>query len=128
MTVRIEFPLPAPPASMNEPDGRERGRKRQAWHSATFWRTIEAFPAVGPTGRSQPPSDVLVRLPIPADGRRRDPINYALTVKWIVDALVKAGLWPDDTPEFVSQHVPTLVEGAEHVVVDVIARNLKGTS
>lgn len=31
--------------------------------------------------------------------RRRDPHNYHATMKPIVDRLVQAGLWPDDTPE-----------------------------
>ena len=99
MTV-IEFPMPAPLMSMND---------RQHWRPqrirAKAWRTASHLYSLGkgPFG----PSLIEVVLPVP-DKRRRDPHNYAPTLKHIVDGLVDAGLWPDDTPEFVRTLEPTL--------------------
>ena len=53
------------------------------------------------------PWDVHVRLDVP-DKRRRDPANYAPTIKCLVDGLTDAGWWPDDTPEYVRTHEPEL--------------------
>lgn len=69
----------------------------------------------------QPPCVVSVALPV-KDKRRRDPHNYFATVKPIVDGLVDAGLWPDDTPEWVTTVEPTLVPGATSVVVTLTPR------
>ena len=43
-----------------------------------------------------------------AGAHRRDPHNYYPTVKAIIDGLVDAGAWPDDTPEFVSTVEPSI--------------------
>jgi hypothetical protein len=46
-------------------------------------------------------------------GRRRDPSNYVdSVVKWMVDGLVRAGVWPDDNPEYVEVLEPLLVKVA----------------
>jgi hypothetical protein len=46
--------------------------------------------------------------------RRRDPSNYVDTVvKWSVDGLVQAGVWEDDSPEFVEVMEPLLVKGKD---------------
>ena len=42
------------------------------------------------------------------DKRRRDPSNLMPTQKAIIDELVRLGLWPDDTPEYVTEHMPTI--------------------
>lgn len=43
--------------------------------------------------------------------RKRDPHNYCGTVlKAVIDALVNAGLWPDDTPEWIGHREPVLVK------------------
>lgn len=47
----------------------------------------------------------------PGDSRRRDPSNLMPTQKAAVDGLVDAGLVPDDTPEFVFEHVPVIHPG-----------------
>lgn len=45
--------------------------------------------------------EVQLRLPF-RQGRRRDPHNYTGTVvKSVIDGLVDAKVWPDDTPEYV---------------------------
>lgn len=120
--IVLTFPAPAEPVSMNDKDNREYGRARQAWIEAAMYRWIEAHPGVGPAGRRAPcPAEVRVTLPFPAS-RRRDPINFARTVKHVVDGLVYAGAWPDDTPDYVTQHIPTLVVGDLPVVVRVTPR------
>ena len=73
------------------------------------WAALAARPG------AQPPSIVEVSLPV-RDNRRRDPHNYYPTVKAIVDGLVDAGLWPDDTPEFVRTVEPVLHRAADVVV------------
>ena len=53
------------------------------------------------------PSTVAICFGVP-DRRRRDPSNLMPTQKAIVDELVRCGLWPDDTPEYVTEHMPTI--------------------
>ena len=120
--ILLEFPPPAEPLSMNDKDGRETGRAKQAWRDRAYFGWIAAHPGQGPSGRAAPcPGEVFVTLPF-AMNRRRDPINFARTVKAIVDGMVMAGAWPDDTPEFVTQNIPTLVVGDLPVTIRVVPR------
>ena len=121
--IVLEFPLPAEPLSMNDKDNRSTGRDKQAWRDTAYYRWVEAHPGQGPAGRAAPcPAEVHVTIPFPVH-RRRDPINYARTVKAIVDGLVRAGAWPDDTPDYVTQHIPTLVEARNlPVLIRISAR------
>lgn len=120
--IVLEFEAPADPVSMNDKDNRAFGRAKQAWRDTAYYRWIEAHPGVGPKGRRAPtPAVVRVTLPF-ASSRRRDPINFARTVKHIVDGLVMAGAWPDDTPDYVTQELPTLVVGQLPVVVRLSPR------
>lgn len=66
----------------------------------------------------------LVRFAYPVpDNRRRDPSNLVGTVvKWSVDGLVKAGVWPDDTPQYVSVLEPLLVVGGSEVILELWAK------
>lgn len=111
----LRFPPPAQPLSMNAKDNRETGRAKQAWRDTAYYLYIEAHPGVGPAGRRRPPSEVYVTLPFTLQ-RERDAVNYARTVKAIVDGITRAGAWPRDTDEFVTQNLPTLVQGAEVTV------------
>jgi len=43
-------------------------------------------------------------------------MNYLPVVKAIVDGLVDAGCWPDDTAEFVEIRQPVLVVGGDGLV------------
>jgi Holliday junction resolvase RusA-like endonuclease len=64
-----------------------------------------------------------VRVSFPVtQNRRRDADNPAPTVKAIVDGLVDAGMWPDDTPEWVETLGSRFVKGATEVVVEIIPR------
>lgn len=111
MNVLIEFDIPEKPLNMNDGDkGRERRdyiRRKQAWKEAAYMAVCAAFPGVGPSGRAMGPCDVYVSIPV-AGNVRRDPHNWYPTVKAIVDMIVLAGVWPDDTPEWVKTHEPVL--------------------
>ena len=45
---------------------------------------------------------------VPRDRRRRDASNLMPTQKAVVDGLVDAGLVADDTPEYVTETIPTI--------------------
>lgn len=45
----------------------------------------------------------------PRDNRRRDPSNLMPTQKALVDGLVDAGIVPDDTPEYVTETIPSIL-------------------
>lgn len=45
---------------------------------------------------------------VPRDRRRRDPSNLMPTQKAALDGLVDAGLVPDDTPDYVTETIPTV--------------------
>lgn len=66
--------------------------------------------------RIKPSEHVHVKLMYrPADNRRRDPSNLMPTQKALVDGLVDAGVVPDDTPQYVTEYMPTILpaEGRE---------------
>jgi crossover junction endodeoxyribonuclease RusA len=119
--VTLSFEQPADRLSMN---GRYhwavRSRRTQIWrHTAS----IHAHKTLGApkAARAQPPSFVRVTFPV-ADNRRRDADNPAPTCKAIVDGLVDAGLWPDDSPEWVETLGSRFAKGAGVVVVEIIPR------
>jgi hypothetical protein len=63
--------------------------------------------------RAREPSLVRVHIPFTLN-RRRDPHNYCGTVvKAIIDGLVIAGAWKDDTPKYVEHLSPVLYKGDE---------------
>lgn len=84
----------------------ERAALIKDWKYATqihYWSQIGRVP--------QPPSIVQLTIPTP-DNRRRDNHNYCGSIlKAVIDGLVKAGAWPDDTPEFVGHREPILEKG-----------------
>lgn len=101
MTVRIEFPAPAPLLNLNDRmHWRKKATRMRAWRDAAKAGAVKA--KVGP----QWPSVVSVSLPVRAPGARRDPHNFVLTVKPIIDGLVDAGLWPDDHSGYVATVEP----------------------
>lgn len=100
-TTAITFQRPTPKLlSMND---RHHWRRRSSdvkhWRTAAWAKALDHGP--------QPPAMVVITLDVP-DARRRDPANYYATVKPIVDGLVDAGWWPDDTPEYVTTCEPLL--------------------
>lgn len=114
--VVLTFAPPADPISMNEGDSWKVRKSAKEWRNRAYFAWCEAHPGVGPAGRAFPmDATVHVFLPFPT-ARRRDPINYAKTVKHIVDGLVLAGAWPDDTLDQVEQNIPTLGRGSDVIV------------
>jgi crossover junction endodeoxyribonuclease RusA len=114
----IKFPRPtAALLSMND-------RKHWAREGADVkaWRTYAYVRAMNAAGHiEQDPSMVCVTLDVP-DRRRRDPANFFPCVKAIVDGLVDAGWWPDDTPEWVTVCEPVLRVGKGPLFVTVELR------
>ena len=84
---------------------RRKADRIKAWRWAGHCFALEQLPAL--IGHA-PAMVVQVSLPV-FTRHRRDPINLVPTVKAIVDGLVASGrLWPDDTPEFVTDTIPEL--------------------
>jgi len=118
--IRVEFSAPDKPWSTNQdrnlnPYKRAeqisiwKGRTTLAWTSYCNREGVE---------RIMPPSLVRVHIPFSQD-RIRDPHNYCGTVvKAIVDGLVQAGAWEDDTPEFVEHISPILYKG-DMVIIEL---------
>lgn len=108
----IQFKIPDDPLSLNKmPTTQWKAKKwratKNAWREATCWAAVAAFPGKGPEGRRMPPCDIYASIPV-AGNYRRDFHNLSPTLKPIVDGLVDAGLWVDDTPEYVDVHTPDL--------------------
>jgi crossover junction endodeoxyribonuclease RusA len=102
---------PAPPLSINQANTMHWARRDRELEP---WRTAACVLA----GQAKIPERVAgrrgrVRVVLPFKKRvRRDPHNYVSTVvKAVVDGLVYAGVWPDDTPEYVEVLEPRLVIG-----------------
>ena len=118
MTVTLSFPPPAKRLSMNDRlHWRERHKRTAIWRAVTWATACED----GLRKQQQPPCFVRVTFPV-RDNRRRDADNPAPTVKAIVDGLVDAGVWPDDTPEWVETLGSRFAKGATEVVVELIPR------
>ena len=81
------------------------------WREAGFW----AWKQSAPKDWEQQKCRVTVKLPV-RDSRRRDPHNYGGAVKALVDGLVDAGAWPDDTAEFVVVGEVSLLPRREGIV------------
>jgi len=109
MTVvdKVTFDRPCVLMSMNDrPHWTVERRHAKAWRNAAAWAAIAQL-GTSPDARMRGSSTVTITLPVHG-AHRRDPHNYFKTVKHIVDGLVDAGLWPDDTPEWVTTTEPHL--------------------
>lgn len=98
---------PADPLSINQERTMHwaaRNRRLDPWKTTTFWLARQAHLAEAVAGQA---ATITAVLPVRGH-HRRDPANYYPTVKAIVDGLVLAGVWPDDTPEFVTVNEPIL--------------------
>jgi crossover junction endodeoxyribonuclease RusA len=100
------FPQPGALLNLNHrTHWRTRSRVTRQWRQAA----AEAALLLGaPARREHAASWVRLIIPVP-DRRRRDPANLTPLTKAAVDGLVDAGVWPDDTPEFVETLEPRLV-------------------
>lgn len=118
--IEFEFPPPAKAWSTND-----RIHHMQRAEYTRHWKGAARLLAgrYGP----QPPGIVQIWIPF-KDKRRRDPHNYCGTVlKAVIDGLVMAGLWPDDTPEYVGHREPIVYKG-DKVIVRVTPRQDSGES
>lgn len=90
---------PGEPWSQNE---ERRWVWQQTRRRSSVWHNFGVVVArSGPWPRPLPRTMVTVTL-IFRQHRRRDPMNYVSTVgKALIDGMVRGGLWPDDTPEWV---------------------------
>lgn len=110
-------PAPTPPLSLNQTRGMHWAVLKKL---TTPWRDL-AFYTAKSHMRNQlkdvigKPSDIQVWLPFPQE-RRRDPHNFMPCVKSVIDGLVRAGVWPDDTPEWLSVMEPKLFHGTDVLV------------
>ena len=82
-----------------------RGHWRERARLSRYWRTLTQIEARSLINRGTWPrlqrAHITVTISWP-DRIRRDPANYTLTAKPIVDGLVDAGLLPDDDHEHVT--------------------------
>ena len=119
MSESYTFEFLAPDVLLNMNDRThwaKRAKQTKHWRSATY------VYAHNSGLRDLPPCYVHLTLPV-RDSRRRDPMNYAPTLKACVDGMVDAGLWRDDTPEFVTCVEPKLEKRAvRYVTVELVPR------
>jgi hypothetical protein len=109
MTVR--FSQPADTLTMNQRwHWSRRSVVTRCWRSAAMFAAVAQLGA-GPSARRRPPCMVRVTFPVAVD-RRRDPH---------VDGLVDAGVWPDDTDDWVVVLDPRFARGGD-VVVELTPR------
>lgn len=102
--ILIEFPQPAPLLSLNDRIHWTKRRQREGlWQESAWAYALKEYRGPKPC----PKGKVRVTLPVRSMKTRRDPHNFVATIKPIVDGLVHAGLWPDDTAEYVETTEPT---------------------
>jgi crossover junction endodeoxyribonuclease RusA len=123
MTVTLTFPQPAPRLSMNDRrHWASRANVTKLWRDATFSAAVvQVHHGHLANITHLPPSFMRVTFPV-RDNRRRDSDNPAPTCKSILDGLVDAGVFPDDTPEWVETLGSRFAKGADVVVVELIPR------
>lgn len=101
--MQLRFPPPDKPWSVNEIPRNVKERiaqshRKQQWRDTTTMLAKAGFRHVP---KPLPPCRVQVWIPFPTN-RRRDAHNYTGTVvKAIIDGMVRAGLWPDDNPDWI---------------------------
>ncbi len=103
----FEFKAPTRPWSINAERKHHwgwRAAKAKLWREAAFY----AWKKQRPKDWEQKPCRIEAVLPV-RDSRRRDASNYFGAIKGLVDGLVDAGCWPDDTAEWVTINQPELV-------------------
>jgi hypothetical protein len=107
------------PVSINEVAG---GHWMKRHRLLTPWKSVAMDAALlfAPLDCRNKLTTVRVSIPFKTN-RRRDPHNYTGTVvKSIVDGFVLAGVWPDDTAEWVTVLDPELrIDKSEDAVVMV---------
>jgi len=121
--ILLTFKAPSRPLSENESrrlHWASRKRRLQDWGTLTqvAWRHADHNEKQSIQGQKV---QIRVTLPFPRKARR-DPHNYVGTnVKCIIDALVRAGAFEDDTADFVEVLEPRLsIEATNEVQIIII--------
>lgn len=108
-------PPPARPLSLNEERNLHWAARRHRlhpWRDTTWALALAAGLRTQVAGRH---ATITAVLPVKGN-YRRDPANFYPTVKSIVDGLVLANVWPDDTPDYVTVTEPILQAGGNAAV------------
>lgn len=128
MDYAFTFSPPTKPWSTNQERNLhhyDRAELIREWHGATRL----AFTSYrNRNGISVPLPRGVVQVTIPFNAkRRRDPHNYCGTVvKAVIDGLVSARAWPDDTPDYVGHRESILYVGdTVHVTISSLLRAAK---
>lgn len=105
--VELRLAAPTKAVSVNQESSmhfHERAEFRRAWRAAGHAAARAARDELGPVRGCA--IEVSVALPVP-DRRRRDALNYAATVKPLLDGLTDSlEVWPDDNDEWIrSTHI-----------------------
>jgi hypothetical protein len=121
--VEIRFLAPGKVLSINESAAHNWAARRrwlEPWRDAVGW-AWKMLPVDERTKVVNVPCIVRVTIGF-RTAQSRDPHNYVGTVcKALVDQLVDQGVWPNDTPKWVSVAEPICVKG-EFVIVELIPR------
>lgn len=125
----LSFPAPTVPMSINKARGRHwraNAKLTEPWRDISILAMRQGLArlyAENALTRNARPLYIQVELPF-RTVNRRDPHNYVGTnVKAVVDGLVRGGLVPDDSPEWVTVVDPALVierDKSEPLVARVI--------
>jgi len=104
--VVITFERPAPLLNLNDRQHwRAKAKLVAVWRQAAHIAARQHYaPHLGRTL-------VKVTLPVRTPNTRRDPSNFAPTVKALIDGFVDAGMWPDDHAGWVVTQEPTFTGG-----------------
>jgi hypothetical protein len=128
--ILLTFKAPSRPLSENESrrlHWASRKRRLQDWGTLTQVAWKHADQKDKQTIEDQK-VQIRVTLPFPRKARR-DPHNYVGTnVKCIIDALVRAGAFEDDTPDYVEVLEPRLsIDPTDevHIAIIPIGRNTR---
>lgn len=114
--ITIEFPMPCKPLTMNQRlHWASKAKMTREWREAAFYGAHFN----GQWSPNQPRSVVQLDIPVRSVKVRRDPHNWYPTVKAVIDGLVDARLWPDDTSEYVATVEPKFHQGGDLVIVTI---------
>lgn len=122
--IEFGFPVPDKPWSTNQDRNmspRLRHARIKSWKEAAYLGWVSYCAANNHPTALNP---ALIRVVIPfGQQRRRDPHNYCgSVVKAVIDGMVRAGAWGDDTPNFVEHLSPALRVTKDDVRVQIYVK------
>lgn len=102
-----------------------KARLSRQWRDVAAWRCRQMGVTFGKGAR------VVCELRFHGN-RRRDPANWNLTAKPVIDGLVDAGIFPDDTPRYVTGPdmrlgEPVATKADEELIVHIFPRQETST-